>query len=81
MSELLPCPYCGDRMDDYVLQVWEVNVKEYAIGCRNCGASGPNDISKDGATKMWNLRREPKAPTQQWEPLPENVVTQEPAQP
>jgi Lar family restriction alleviation protein len=64
MNDRLPCPYCGDRMDDYDLQVWEINVKEYAISCRNCGASGPNGVSKNDATDMWNLRREPKAEVQ-----------------
>lgn len=53
MSELKPCPFCGsDKLSNAINGCFEPS-----IACDNCGAYGPNDISKEDAVRMWNLRR------------------------
>ena len=47
-----PCPFCGS-IDIRSSQ----NNDEHLFWCGNCGALGPNDISFEYATQMWNLRR------------------------
>lgn len=55
MSELLPCPFCGEHDPKFLLEHqqdgWPV------IACDNCGASGPRIHSdKDRAKQDWNRR-------------------------
>lgn len=60
MEQLKPCPYCGNVNVAIVTRIVGNRFPhyEYAVACKNCGASGPNDLSESGAVKMWNLRRE-----------------------
>ena len=54
--ELKACPFCA---------YWELTVEaigrdgptEFRVGCLNCGATGPNDVTPQRAMQMWNLRR------------------------
>ena len=61
MDELRPCPFCGHK--GQTVSSWTVfegqpgEHKEYAVTCDNCGAAGPNDLYRDTAEEMWNLRR------------------------
>jgi Lar family restriction alleviation protein len=50
MSELKPCPFCGNAelyMDS--MGTWSVNCK--------CSAVGPNEDTKERAVEAWNRRR------------------------
>jgi len=64
MNELKPCPFCA--FTNTRLETWTVDIgepsehNECAIMCTNCGAFGPNALTRPGAERMWNLRREPK---------------------
>ena len=54
-----PCPFCAST--DVWVESWAINSGdrhlEYAVSCRNCGGSGPNDLGKSGAVEMWDMRR------------------------
>ena len=71
-NELKPCPFCAHSSPE--LSTWIVFAgmpsehKEFALVCRNCGASGPNDLGESGAIEMWNLRRESWPPERKVEP-------------
>ena len=44
------CPYCGSED----LGMIDILGASYAVGCRNCGMTGPQSDSKDGALSSWN---------------------------
>ena len=56
MTELKPCPYCGKDMQDFVCYVVDDHC-EHVVACKNCGAEGPNAMTREDAADMWNLRR------------------------
>lgn len=52
MSEVMPCPFCGD--DDLL---GTSNGQEcYYIECNGCGCSGPAMSNVSDATTAWNTR-------------------------
>ena len=51
-EELKACPFCAKEM-----QKIEHGDSEWIVWCANCGAIGPNDLTRDRAEKMWNMRR------------------------
>lgn len=59
-DERKPCPFCGSDSNHVSKRtVVSVNFEhaEHAVTCNNCGACGPNEMSKERAVEMWNLRR------------------------
>ena len=57
-KELKQCPFCASDMvevERFSTQTADSRV-EFAVCCRGCGASGPNDLGRSGAIEMWNLR-------------------------
>jgi len=55
--KLKPCPFCLNKKVEVVDFGNDDGEIEYAVCCENCGATGPNDISIQLASEMWNLRR------------------------
>lgn len=51
------CPFCLNDNAEVVDFGNDDGEIEYAACCTNCGATGPNDISVELASEMWNLRR------------------------
>lgn len=59
--ELLPCPFCacaGIKITRYIVGQGATQHDEYQAMCSNCGACGPNDLGKSGASEMWNMRHQ-----------------------
>lgn len=56
MSELKPCPFCGDEgvITDEAPQKYGVT---YSIFCENCGAEITR-LKKEEAAEAWNRRTE-----------------------
>ena len=46
----MKCPYCGSED----LGIIDILGASYAVGCRNCGMTGPQSESKDGALSSWD---------------------------
>lgn len=66
-SDVKQCPFCGRDMWSYkAFHIVDGNEEhdEFFVYCTNCGAQGPNELSRTGATKTWNMRRKstPKVP-------------------
>lgn len=57
IENLPPCPFCG--RNDLLKVIIDVSTHELRIGCFNCGAMGPNELSYELAVKMWGMRRVP----------------------
>jgi hypothetical protein len=62
MSKMKNCPFCaydGTKVERYsfVPMATASNHFEYRVTCLNCGACGPNDISKEQAIESWSIRR------------------------
>ncbi len=61
MEDRKACPFCGKDKGFLDIEQWTVygnqNHEEYAVACMNCGAQGPNEISREQAVKSWNMRR------------------------
>ena len=55
LTELLPCPFCGDKVDDSEIVPQIVGENAYMIQCSNCGLS-MIEFSKDSLRKAWNNR-------------------------
>jgi Lar family restriction alleviation protein len=51
--ELRDCPFCGTRDN---LEIDDVTPKSFAVWCKNCGAMGPQAVTKEGAAECWNSR-------------------------
>jgi Lar family restriction alleviation protein len=60
-SEFKPCPFCASTnlTGETSIVPGDVQVQQETnrIVCLNCGAQGPNELTKEGALKMWNMRR------------------------
>lgn len=57
------CPFCACDESGFKT-VMIGGHYEYRVICLNCDAHGPNYLSKDLATKSWNMRREVYPPAQ-----------------
>ncbi|WP_407065526.1 Lar family restriction alleviation protein [Enterobacter ludwigii] len=53
MSELKPCPFCGCKVIGYAVNP---STGWYYRTCRDCAATGPEEIDGDEARKSWNRR-------------------------
>ena len=61
MTDLKPCPFCGERGGVFYpprLIKQEVCWARpmYSIECENCGAIGGNDLEEKDAVIAWNTR-------------------------
>lgn len=55
MSDLKPCPFCENKIADNRPQVsWDSS--GHSVGCKNCGAVGPNKDTAEEAEAAWNAR-------------------------
>lgn len=58
MSELKPCPFCGERE---TLKPWQADAIEYwTVICESCVAEGPTSITEAEAIAAWNARSAPR---------------------
>lgn len=62
MSELLPCPFCGNEA---ALYDYDTESGEWPIVCGNlgCGANTISSHSREHAAEKWNRRAPVPAPT------------------
>lgn len=51
MSELQPCPFCGEG--NAHLLFWE---QTHTVACLQCLAKGPETLSAKAAIRRWNKR-------------------------
>jgi hypothetical protein len=58
-DELKRCPHCAYHLHprDHVRWDSQEGVTHYQVHCRNCGATGPSELTLTDARSMWNLRR------------------------
>ena len=67
MTELKPCPFCGETNDfDYQYGTEDREGTPINIYCATCGAAGPWCYTPDTeitqfADREWNTRKEPKS--------------------
>lgn len=59
MTELLPCPFCGES-SDLEVDNSDTNRSTWVI-CHGCGARGAIMLSYEQAVKEWNTRTIPGA--------------------
>lgn len=52
MSELKPCPYCGEQVAEDVVS----DVGWHFVYCTTCHAEGEADLGASGAIEKWNTR-------------------------
>ena len=57
MTELLPCPFCGEKAYMQISQEMETFV--YYIICPHCDSAGLKSFDKEKAVKRWNTRHYP----------------------
>jgi Lar family restriction alleviation protein len=53
---LLPCPFCGERLQSFVGNDPDSLEDMAAIRCDGCGAQGPFYTTNDEAIAAWNRR-------------------------
>jgi Lar family restriction alleviation protein len=58
MSEMLPCPFCGDD-DPFIITSDDEGDDWYQVECRCGGGTAGSHIEED-AVEMWNRRPESK---------------------
>ena len=51
--ELKPCPFCGGEVIIYLL-----GSGEWVSECKSCGATVPEQDTKEAAVEAWNRRAE-----------------------
>jgi Lar family restriction alleviation protein len=60
-NDFKPCPFCGSNHLTGETAIVPGDVKmqqeENRIICLNCGAQGPNELTRQKALDMWNMRR------------------------
>jgi uncharacterized Zn finger protein len=47
------CPYCGLKED---LEIDDVTTEAFAVCCGNCGAIGPQALTREDAVACFNSR-------------------------
>ena len=57
MSEMKNCPFCGYGGSKFEMMTVGDHCEHWAM-CTNCGATGPNELTKVRAAETWNMRRE-----------------------
>ena len=58
--EPLPCPFCGSRADQLVVERWSEQddpVASYHVECLKCGSNGPQGATQLEAAQGWNGRQ------------------------
>lgn len=53
------CPFCGGDKLSLRQEPWN-NVLYFRITCTECSAFGPEADSFEGASELWNMRRDKK---------------------
>jgi len=53
MTELLPCPFCGNEENNGIC--WKSD-NYVCVCCGSCGAEGANQEDEEEAIKSWNTR-------------------------
>lgn len=57
MSDLLPCPFCGEHVSNEEPQRHDPdNTDAYWVYCHGCGAQGPVHMALQIAAVRWNRR-------------------------
>ena len=62
--EPLPCPFCGSRADQLVIERWsEADDPDasYHVECLKCGSNGPQGTTQLEAAQGWNGRQEKRS--------------------
>jgi len=57
--EPLPCPFCGSRAEQLVIERWSAEDDpdaSYHVECLKCGGNGPQADSELAAAEAWNGR-------------------------
>jgi Lar family restriction alleviation protein len=58
-GEPLPCPFCGSRADQLVVERWTTEddpEPSYHVECLECGCNGPQEGTQLEAAQGWNER-------------------------
>jgi Lar family restriction alleviation protein len=56
-----PCPFCGSRADQLVVERWsdeEDPDPAFHVECLKCGCNGPQGTTQIAAAQSWNARQE-----------------------
>ena len=56
----LPCPFCGSRADQLMIERWSAEDDPdtaYHVECPNCGSNGPQGVTQLEAAQEWNGRK------------------------
>ena len=57
MDDLLPCPFCGDKIGVHVRQPnRHIGQKWWTVDCEDCGADSGQASDKQAAIDFWNRR-------------------------
>lgn len=56
MSEMIPCPFCGNDVIGVGYNEHEIGPSKWRAVCYNCGAHGPYCKTNTEAMEAWNHR-------------------------